>query len=928
MNGIEGLALANKDYVEEQYRRWKADPGSVDASWNVFFAGFELALDGGGNGAGVATNGAAPALRGADDVAPVLGVFDLVHSYRELGHLQAHLNPLAPKPPPHPLLAPSEFGFTEADLDRVVESGSFLGCTTTKLRDLIARLEATYCRTIGVEYLHIPDRAQRVWLQERMEPTENNPALTQDDRLRLLDTMIWAEHFEQFLHLRYPTAKRFSLEGGEALIPILDALIEEGGTLGVREMVFGMPHRGRLNVLANVLRKPYEMVISEFEGSLLSKEVTGDGDVKYHLGYSRDHTTRAGQPVHLSLSPNPSHLEAVNPVIEGMVRAKQNHLGDTERGRVVPILMHGDAAFTGQGVVTETLWLSELEAYRTGGTIHIIVNNQIGFTTPPSAYRFTPYPSDVAKVIQAPVFHVNGDDPEAAVQAARLAMGFRQQFKKDVIIDLVCYRRHGHNELDDPTFTQPVTYKQIADHPTPLTVYRDRLVQSAVVTADEADRRANEFRELLSDAQSYARDFMPRQQVFAFGGLWKGLGWAGDDWSAVTCVPRETLEEIARGFARVPEGFTPNPKVVRLLEARTAMVSDAGQIDWACGEALAIGSLVLEGTAVRMTGQDTGRGTFSHRHAVLHDVVTDATFVPLANMRPDQASFLIADSMLSENAVLGFEFGFSCADPTKLVVWEAQFGDFANGAQVIIDQFIASSESKWQRMSGLVMLLPHGYEGQGPEHSSARLERYLQLCAENNLQVCNFTTPAQYFHALRRQMHRKFRKPLIVMSPKSLLRHKAAVSSLRDFTEGTFQPVLDDPATTGAPEMGVTIDPHSVSRVLLCSGKIYYALMASRRERANDNVAIVRVEQLYPFARAELAKLFEAYPNAEQVFWVQEEPGNQGAWRFIAPLLQPMLGSRTLTYVGRRPAASPATGSYKVHQTEEADLVNRAFARA
>ncbi len=930
MNGIEGLALANKDYVEEQYRRWKADPSSVDESWTVFFAGFELALDGGGNGTTAAlANGAsaAHAERVVDEVAPVLGVYDLVHSYRELGHLQAYLNPLAPKPPPHPLLSPSEFGFTEADLDRVVESGSFLGCTTCKLGELVAQLKATYCGSIGVEYLHIPDRAQRSWLQERMEPTQNRPALTADDRIHLLDTVIWAEGFEQFLQIRYPTAKRFSLEGGEALVPILDALIEEGGALGAQEMVFGMPHRGRLNVLANVLRKPYEMILSEFEGSLLSKEITGDGDVKYHLGYSRDHTTRGGQKVHLSLSPNPSHLEAVNPVIEGMVRAKQNHLGDTARSRVVPILMHGDAAFTGQGIVAETLWLSELEAYRTGGTIHIIVNNQIGFTTSPESYRFTPYPSDVAKVIQAPVFHVNGDDPEAAVQAARLAIGFRQQFKKDVIIHLVCYRRHGHNELDDPTFTQPVMYKKIAQHPTPLTVYRDRLVADAVVTADEADRRASEFRELLSDAQSYARDFMPRQQVFAFGGLWKGLGWAGDDWNADTRVPRETLEEIARGFGRVPEGFTPNPKVIRLLETRTAMVSDTGQIDWGCAEALAIGSLLVEGTAVRMTGQDTGRGTFSHRHAVLHDIETDATFVPLANMRPDQATFLIADSMLSEAAVLGFEFGFSCADPRKLVVWEAQFGDFGNGAQVIIDQFIASSESKWQRMSGLVMLLPHGYEGQGPEHSSARLERYLQLCAENNLQVCNFSTPAQYFHALRRQMHRNFRKPLIVMSPKSLLRHKAAVSSLRDLTDGAFHAVLDDPATVGAPEMGVTVDRSSVSRLLLCSGKIYYALMASRRERANDNVAIVRVEQLYPFARTELTEILAAYPQAEQVFWVQEEPANMGAWRFIAPLLQPMLGTRTLTYVGRRPAASPATGSYKVHQSEETDLVNRAFSR-
>ncbi len=927
MSPLDSVARANKDYVADQYRRYQADRTSVDEWWQAFFAGFEL----GAAGTGAPVADAAPDQPVERNAEPVIGVFDLIHSYRELGHLVAHLNPLAPPPADHPLLHPSEFGFEDADLDRVVRCGSFRGCATASLRELVARLRATYCRTLGVEYLHIQDQAQRRWLQERMEPASNDPQLTRDEKGLILNDMIAAECFEQFLQVRYPTAKRFSLEGAESLVPLLTALVETAGTLGVEEMVLGMPHRGRLNVLANVLRKPYEMILAEFEGSLLAKEATGDGDVKYHLGYSRDHTTRAGGKVHLSLSANPSHLEAIDPVNEGIVRAKQDHLGDTERGRVVPVLMHGDAAFTGQGVVFETLWLSELPGYRTGGTIHIIVNNQIGFTTPPESYRFTPYPSDVAKIIQAPVFHVNGDDPEAAVQAARLAIGFRQRFKKDVIIDLVCYRRLGHNELDDPTFTQPVMYQAIAAHPTPLTSYRERVVTAGDLSAAEADARIADFREVLDAAQSYARDFMPRQPVFAFGGLWKNLNWAGDDWSAVTAVPAATLREIAGACAQVPAGFSAHPKVLRLLDARAAMVEanhGVARIDWGCAEALGVGSLLLEGMPVRLSGQDTGRGTFSHRHAVLHDTHTGARHVPLDHIRPGQARLEILDSMLSENAVLGFELGMSLADPRRLVVWEAQFGDFANGAQVPIDQFVAAAESKWQRMSGLVMLLPHGYEGQGPEHSSARLERFLQLCAEDNMQVCNLTTPAQYFHALRRQMHRAFRKPLVIMTPKSLLRHKLAVSALTDLTNRTFHPVLDDVGADGAPEAGVTVDRHRVRRVLLCSGKIYYALLAGRRERALDTVAIVRVEQLYPFPQTELRAVLETYPSVEQVFWVQEEPWNMGAWQFVYHRLhRTLLDGAHLAYVGRPEAASPATGSYKVHTAEEADLVQRAFAR-
>ncbi len=919
MHELEAVALANKEYVAEQFRRYQADPRSVDERWAAFFAGFELAAN--GNGHALADGSVAPPDTPVD-------ASDLVHSFRELGHLVAHLNPLAPRPVGHPLLEPGEFGFGPDDMDRVVECGGFKGCRRAPLRELLERLRATYCGTLGVEYLHIQDKDQRQWLQERMEPTSNRPVLAAEDRLAILQDLTVSEGLEQFLQVRYPTAKRFSLEGGDALIPLLRTVIEEAARLGVTEAVLGMPHRGRLNVLANVIGKPYETILSEFEGALLAREATGDGDVKYHLGYSRDLTTRGGERIHVSLSANPSHLEAVDPVIEGIVRAKQDRLHDGARDRVVPVLLHGDGAFNGQGVVPETLWLSELPGYRVGGTIHVIVDNQIAFTTPPTAYRFTRYPSDVAKVIQAPIFHVNADDPEAAVQAARLAIAFREEFEKDAIINLVCYRRHGHNELDDPTFTQPVMYKEIAAHPTALALYRRRLESEGVVTADEAERRAREFRELLDDAQAYARDFMPRQPVFAFGGLWKGLGWAGQDWGADTAVSRTVVREIADAFTRVPAGFTPHARAARLMEARAAMVSDEGKIDWGCAEALAIGSLLLEGKPVRLSGQDSGRGTFSHRHAVLHDVETNATYVPLDHIREGQARFAVLDSMLSEYAVLGFEFGMSIADPHRLIMWEAQFGDFANGAQIVIDQFISSSESKWQRTSGLVLLLPHGYEGQGPEHSSARLERFLQLCAEDNIQVCYPTTPAQYFHVLRRQMHRGFRKPLVLMTPKSLLRHKLAVSSLQDFTAGGFRTVIDDPAVDGAPEMGVRVDRSRVQRLLLCSGKVYYALVAGRRERAVDTVALVRVEQLYPFPGNELEAIFAAYPNAKQVFWVQEEPWNMGAWHAMHRRLRRVLPQdATLSYVGRPEAASPATGSYKVHQAEEADLVQNAFAR-
>jgi 2-oxoglutarate dehydrogenase E1 component len=905
VNFLDFIARANPDYVESLYRQYKEDPASVDERWALVFAGYEFA----------SRNGGALAAEGE----PALRVADLVDAYRNFGHLIADLDPLGHSPRAHPFLELERFGFGEDDLARTVSSGTFCGLAAVPLRELIEALRQTYCGTLGVELVDIRDREQRDWLVERMENSRNQPELAPQEHVRVLEQLIAAETFEQFLHTKYVGQKRFSLEGSESLIALLDTIIEEAGTSGVAEMVMGMPHRGRLNVLAHILRKPYEMILSEFEGVFLPAGIQGDGDVKYHLGYSRDHRTRGGKPIHISLSSNPSHLEAIDPVVEGIVRAKQGYLGDEERRGVVPVLMHGDASFTGQGIVYETLALSELRAFTTGGTIHIIVNNQIGFTTSPPEFRFTRYPSELASVIQAPVFHVNADDPEAAVQAGRLALAFRNQFRVDVFIDLVCYRRYGHNELDDPTFTQPVMYREIREHPTAVTRYAERLEKQGVVDAERVKQIREEVKGTLEDALSYARDFMPRQQVFALGGMWKGFQWAGSDWSADTRMPADRLVAAAEAMHRLPEDFTPHPRVKKLLDQRLEMVKGAKGIDWGCAETLAYASLLLEKIPVRLTGQDTGRGTFSHRHAILYDNENGREHVPLNNVGEGQAEIEVVNSPLSEVAVLGFEYGMSSADPRRLVIWEAQFGDFVNEAQVIIDQFISSAESKWQRMSGLVLLLPHGYEGQGPEHSSARLERFLQLSADQNMQVVNLTTPAQFFHALRRQMHRSFRKPLIVMTPKSLLRHPRAVSTLAALAEETFHPVLADSAEPA---------PSEVQRVLVCSGKIFYALEKERVERERREVAILRVEQLYPFPARELGELLRRYPATAEVRWVQEEPKNQGAWQFAAPLLRELLGEqRELRYIGRDEAASPATGSYKIHQAEEAAILDEALKR-
>ncbi len=901
MNGFDLVARANPEYVESLYRQYREDPESVDERWVLVFAGYEFARAGGAAAAG-----------------PASTVADLVHSYRELGHLIATIDPLDPSPRRHPLLELGEFGFGEADLDRTVDCAPFRGLDRAPLRDLVAALRGTYAGTLGVQYLGISEKAQREWLQERMEPSRNRPALAPEDRVRLLDQLIAAETFEQFLHTSFVGQKRFSLEGGEALIPLLDTIVEEAAAQDADELVLGMPHRGRLNALAHILRKPYELILAEFEGSYLPWDTHGDGDVKYHLGYSHDHVSRAGRTIHLSMSSNPSHLEAVNSVVEGIVRAKQSHRGDHEGRRVLPVLLHGDAAFLGQGSVYETLMMSRLPGFSTGGTIHVIINNQIGFTTSPEDYRVTRYPSDLAGVVQAPVFHVNGDDPEAAVQAARLAVGYRQAFHADVFIDFVCYRRHGHNELDDPRFTQPVQYQAIDSHPSVVEIYRERLAAGSVIEPGYAEQARESAKAALRAALAAARERMPRQRVAAFGGLWQGLSWAGEDWSAATAVPADRLRAIADAARRLPPGFTPHKRLPALLEARHAMVERGEGIDWGCGEMLAYGSLLLEGVPVRLSGQDSIRGTFTHRHAMLFDAETGAPYAPLNHLADGQAQIELVNSPLSEFGVVGFEYGMASADPRRLVIWEAQFGDFANGAQVIIDQFIASGESKWQRQSGLVLLLPHGYEGQGPEHSSARLERFLQLCAEDNMQVVNCTTPAQFFHVLRRQMHRPFRKPLIVMSPKSLLRHKRAVSRLADFTDGAFQPVLADPRP---------LEPDTVRRVLLCSGKIFYSLDLGREERDWGGIAIIRLEQLYPFPAAELAEALHRYPRAADVCWVQEEPANQGAWSFVRPRIEALLDGRRLRYIGRPEAASPATGSHKVHESEEMALVDRALRR-
>ncbi len=889
---------ANASYIESMLARFRQDPASVPDEWAAFFAGFEFAgRPGGGPQSG--------------------GAYALIMAYREFGHLVARLDPLGDNVRTHPLLELSAVGLSDQDLDHEADASALQADFQGTLRELREVLRETYCGTIGAEYMEIPDREQREWLMSQMERRRNHPEFSADERIRILEQLMMADAFEHFLHVKYVGQKRFSLEGGATLIPMLHTMIEGAASLGVEQLIIGMPHRGRLNVLANVIGKPLEMIFGEFEASAARGETIGHGDVKYHLGYWRQHESQSGTPIYLSMHYNPSHLEFVNPVVLGSLRARQIRMEDPAGQRGVPVLIHGDAALAGEGIVPETLMLSQLPPYFTGGTIHVVVNNQIGFTTSPEDARVTRYATDIARVIEAPVFHVNGDDPEAAAHVMQIAVAYREKFKRDVFVDLICYRKYGHNEMDDPTYTQPVMYRKIAAHVPISQRYAERLVAEGAI--DEA--RLEAIREAQAGMLRAAHERAnaepdARADRGAPEGAWKGMQWAGDDWSAQTRVSREALDRVMEALTRVPEGFHPHRKVGSLNEERRRMIAE-DRIDWGLGEALALGTLLAEGYGVRMSGQDTGRGTFSHRHARLRDAEDGHAYVPLQHLGETQGRFDLIDTMLSEAAALGFEYGYSVADPNTLTVWEAQFGDFANVAQVYIDQFIASAESKWGRMTGIALLLPHGYEGQGPEHSSARLERFLELCANGNMQVCNLTTPAQLFHALRRQIHRAFRKPLVITSPKSLLRHRAAVSPVKALTEGAFETVLDD----------VTVrDPREIHRVLLVSGKLYYSLLEARDERSTSDTALVRVEQLYPFPGRELAAILERFPAAADVRWVQEEPANMGAWRAIRHRLEAVLPAEAaLRLVARSSAASPATGYYQRHVEQEKALIDEAF---
>ena len=909
----------NREIIESTYQQWRLDPSSVDPSWSFFFEGFEAGLAAsvapGQEGNGHAIPPSQSQNGESKDARDHLGISRLIHRYRDLGHLVADLNPLYPAPDKNnPLLAIEQFNLSSEDLGRHFDCSGFFGLGRATLAELLAALQETYCSTIGVEFTHLQDPEMRRWLAQRMEVRRNKGDFNRDRKVLVLTQLLAAERFEDFLHRKFIGQKRFSLEGGEALIPLLDSFIASCPAMGVGEVVLGMAHRGRLNVLVNTMGKPFEEVFAEFEENYDPSTIGGDGDVKYHLGYSNDRAYGASK-VHLTLTPNPSHLEAVNPVVEGRVRAKQMRITDRDRKKVLPLLIHGDAAFAGQGIVAETLNLSGLPGYTTGGTVHLVINNQIGFTTIPADARSTFHCTDMAKIIQAPIFHVNGDDPEACAYLAELALEFRQTFKRDVVIDIVCYRKYGHNEGDEPAFTQPVMYGKIRNRPTPPKLYASRLESAGVIDGLLLGQLSEEVEARMQAALDRERGGATHYKGMpTFEGTWKGMTNRFSHDPAPTNLPLDLLEKVAVGVSRFPETFQPNSKVRELLANRTRAILEDKPFDWGAAEMYAFGSLVLEGTRIRISGQDCRRGTFSHRHAVIYDARDGHSFCPLEHLSSDQERFKVYDSLLSEAAVLGFEFGYSLDAPDSLVIWEAQFGDFANGAQSIIDQFVVASESKWKRDSGLVMLLPHGYEGQGPEHSSARMERFLQLCAEDNIQVLYPTTPAQIFHLLRRQVKRNFRKPAVVMSPKSLLRHRLVTSTRSELTSSGFQEILDDPSK---------VNPDGVRRLLLCSGKVFYDLHEERERRKLEDVAIVRVEQIYPLHEARLAEVLAKYSRAATVAWVQEESQNMWAWSFIEPRLRAM--GVHVQYVGRDASASPATGVKKVHEKEQKELVDQAL---
>jgi len=968
-HGTSFLQGGNAAYVEQMYGRYTANPSSVDEGWRAFFAGL------GDDGASVreevagapwaradwppqATGDLISALDGqwaeprqvADKIKAKaaeggVGLSEAqvraatldsiraimyIRSFRSRGHLGADLDPLKLQGESNfPEFDPRFFGFTDADLDRPIFIDNVLGLQTATMREIHALLKRTYQGTFALQFMHLQDPEEKSWLQQRIEGYGKEIAFTQRGRRAILNKLIEAEGFERFLHVKYTGTKRFGLDGAEATVPALEQIIKRGGALGAREIMFGMPHRGRLSVLATVMSKPYRAIFNEFQGgSFKPDSVDGSGDVKYHLGASSDREFD-GNKIHISLTANPSHLEAVNPVVLGKVRAKQAQMGN-DRTAVIPVLLHGDAAFAGQGVVAECFGLSGLKGHKTGGTIHVVVNNQIGFTTSPHFSRSSPYPTDIAKMVDSPIFHVNGDDPEAVVHAAKVATEFRQKFQRDVVIDIFCYRRFGHNEGDEPMFTQPLMYKAIKKQKTTLQLYAERLVEEGLIAQDEIGEAKAAFQAHLNDEFEAGRDYKPNRADW-LDGRWKHLGSAtGDYQPGETAAPIEALREVGRALSTIPEGFNAHKTIERLFEAKRAMIDSGEGVDWATAEALAFGTLLLEGLPVRLSGQDCTRGTFSQRHSGIVDQETETRYYPLNHIREGQAEYEVIDSMLSEYAVLGFEYGYSLSEPNALVLWEAQFGDFANGAQIMIDQFISSGERKWLRMSGLVLLLPHGFEGQGPEHSSARLERFLQLSAEDNWIVANCTTPANYYHILRRQMHRSFRKPLALMTPKSLLRHKRCVSKLSEMAEGSsFHRVLWDDAQMGVST--VTLKPDDqIKRVVLCSGKVYFDLLDERDARGLDDVYLLRIEQFYPFPAMSLTKELSRFKDAE-IIWCQEEPKNQGGWTFVEPNIEWVLARIGAThgrarYAGRAASASPATGLASRHKQEQTDLVDAALA--
>ena len=960
----------NAEYLEQMYARYASDPNAVDESWQTFFkalgddapsvqqeaAGPSWARSDwppmpGGEMHGALTGEYPVEAQAAGDkikakaaekgvevseesikraVLDSIRALMIIRAYRIRGHLAADLDPLGMREPtPHPELEPASYGFSEADMDRPIFIDNVLGLQHASMRQIIEIVKRTYCGTFALQYMHISDPEQASWLKERIEGFGKEIEFTKNGRKAILNKLVEAEGFEKFLHVKYMGTKRFGLDGGEALIPAMEQIIKRGGSLGMTDIVIGMPHRGRLNILANVMAKPYRAIFNEFQGgSFKPEDVDGSGDVKYHLGASSDREFD-GNSVHLSLTANPSHLEAVNPVVLGKVRAKQDQVNDDERITVCPILLHGDAAFAGQGVVAECFALSGLRGHKAGGTIHIVVNNQIGFTTAPHFSRSSPYPTDNALVVEAPIFHVNGDDPEAVVHAARVATEYRQKFHKDVVLDIICYRRFGHNEGDEPMFTNPVMYKKIKKQKTTLTLYTERLVKDGLIPEGEIEDMKAAFQSFLNEEFEAGKVFKPNKADW-LDGKWSHIDRRGEDYQrGQTAIEDSTLAEIGQALTTLPDGYPVHKTVGRLLETRAAMFDSGTGFDWATAEAMAFGSLLTEGYPVRLAGQDCARGTFSQRHSGIVNQDTEKRYYPLNNIREGQAQYEVIDSALSEYAVLGFEYGYSLAEPNALTLWEAQFGDFANGAQIMFDQFISSGESKWLRMSGLTVLLPHGFEGQGPEHSSARLERFLQMCGQDNWIVANCTTPANYFHILRRQIHRDFRKPLILMTPKSLLRHKLATSKAEEFTTGSsFHRVLWDDAQQGNSDTKLVADD-KIKRVVMCSGKVYYDLLEERDARGINDIYILRYEQYYPFPAQASVKELERFKNAEMV-WCQEEPKNQGAWTFMEPNLEWVLGrieakhNRPI-YAGRATSASPATGLASAHKAQQAALIDDAL---